>query len=70
MLEEAQAAESRRDFVSKCAIGLKEIRECHYRLRALYATVAKTDEVKDLVAEANQLVAITTTIVRDTRNKP
>ena len=27
MLEEARAAESRRDFISKCSIGLKEIRE-------------------------------------------
>src|SRR5690349_3388084 len=32
MLEEARAAE-RRDFVSKCSIGLKEIREAHGRLR-------------------------------------
>ena len=63
-----RAGESR--FVSKCAIGLKEIRECHYRLRALYATVARTDEVKELVAEANQLVAIATTIVRNTRSRP
>ena len=33
MLEEARAAESTRDFISKCNIGLKEIREAHGRLR-------------------------------------
>ena len=33
MLEEARAAESTRDFVSKCSVGLKEIREAHGRLR-------------------------------------
>jgi four helix bundle protein len=33
MLEEARAAESRRDFISKCCIGLKEAREAHVRLR-------------------------------------
>jgi len=33
MLEEARAAESKRDFISKCSIGLKEIREAHGRLR-------------------------------------
>jgi len=27
MLEEARAAESKRDFISKCSIGLKEIRD-------------------------------------------
>ena len=33
MLEEARAAESRRDFVSKCSIALKECREARGRLR-------------------------------------
>lgn len=34
MLEEARAAESDRDFISKCCIGLKECRESWTRLRA------------------------------------
>ena len=33
ILEEARGAESRRDFISKCSIGLKEARESHVRLR-------------------------------------
>jgi four helix bundle protein len=37
MLEEARAAESRRDFISKCSIGLKECREAWTRLRIVAA---------------------------------
>ena len=36
-VEEAQAAESRADFISKNNISLKEARETHYRLRLLAA---------------------------------
>jgi four helix bundle protein len=37
MLEEARAAESDRDFISKCLIGLKECRESRVRLRICVA---------------------------------
>ena len=68
MLEEARAAESRRDFVSKCCIALKECRESHVRLRVLEACrLGPTEESLDLVAEANALVAIIGAIVRNTR---
>ena len=33
MMEEARAGESTRDFISKCCIALKELREAHGRLR-------------------------------------
>jgi four helix bundle protein len=62
-LEEADAAQSRPDFVSKCSIALKEAREAHYWLRLMQAT----NEIKNvdrLVKEANELVAILTTIVK------
>jgi four helix bundle protein len=64
-LEEADAAQSRADFVSKCGIALKEARESHYWLRLLHATGQTNDE--RLTAECNELVAILTTIVRKTR---
>jgi four helix bundle protein len=61
-LEEADAAQSKPDFVSKCSISLKEAREAHYWLRILKATgKAETDR---LLGEANELIAILTTIVR------
>lgn len=34
-MEEAQAAQSRRDFIAKLAIALKEARETHYWLRLI-----------------------------------
>ena len=37
-VEEAQAAQSRADFVSKCTIALKEARETRYWLRLVTAT--------------------------------
>src|SRR5207245_324963 len=59
MLEEARAAESRRDFVSKCCIALKECRESHVRLRVIEACrLGPTDEGRDLLAEDNAPVAI------------
>ncbi len=68
MLEEARAAESRKDFIPKCAIGLKEIREAHGRLRLHEASnVGPHDEVADLRIEAGELVAIMMAIVGNSR---
>jgi len=67
-LEEARAAESRRDFVSKCAIGLKEIREAHGRLRIHEVCgIGPADDATELRDEANELVAIMTRIVANSR---
>jgi four helix bundle protein len=68
MLEEARAAESRKDFISKCSIGLKEIREAHGRLRIHEACkVGPAEEATALRVEANALVSIVTRIVGNTR---
>jgi four helix bundle protein len=70
MLEEARAAESTRDFISKCCIGLKELRESWTRLRVMEACrIGPNDRARDLVREANKLVSIVTVIVRNTRAK-
>jgi len=66
-LEEADGAQSRADFVSKCNISLKEARESHYWLRVMRAT-GKVDDDR-LLSESDELVAILTTIVRKTRAK-
>src|SRR5712691_7630781 len=61
MLEEARAGESRKDFISKCTIGLKEVREAHGRLRLHEACrVGPRDEATRLRVEANELVSIVT----------
>jgi len=70
MLEEARAAESKRDFISKCCIALKEARESHVRLRVCCRSrLGPNEEGHNLVDEANQIVSILTTIVRNTRKK-
>jgi four helix bundle protein len=70
MLEEARAAESRRDFISKCCIGLKELPESWTRLRVMETCrIGPSDMARDLVREANELVSIVTAVVRNTRAK-
>ena len=67
-LEEARGGESRRDFLSKCRISLKEARESAYRLRVLVAThVGPHEEAGALATEAIQIAAILGAIVRNTR---
>jgi four helix bundle protein len=68
MLEEARAAESRADFISKCSVGLKEVREAHGRLRTHEACgIGPIDEARNLRLEANELVSIVTRIVGNTK---
>jgi four helix bundle protein len=67
-VEEGQASQSRADFISKYSIACKEARETHYWLRLLAAAdVTPIDRLSSLIEEANQLVAILTTIVKRTR---
>ena len=66
-LEEADAGQSRADFISKCTISLKEARESHYWLRLMRAT-RKIDETYDpLLHECDRIVAVLTTIVKKSR---
>ena len=62
-LEEADAAQSKPDFISKCTIALKEARESHYWLRILQAT-KKLGNREPLLSQCNEIVAILTAIVR------
>ena len=67
-VEEGQASQSTADFVSKYSIACKEARETHYWLRLLVSSeVVPQSRLSDLIDEANQLVAILTTIVKRTR---
>jgi four helix bundle protein len=67
-LEEADAAQSRADFISKCNIALKEARETRYWLRILSHFVT-TKRLAPLIAEATEIIAVLTTIVRKTRER-
>ncbi len=65
-LEEAEAGQSKPDFISKCRIALKEARESLYWLRLFAGTeIVKPDQLAPIIQEAREIVAILTTIVRN-----
>jgi len=67
-VEEAHGGQSRADFVSKMSSACKEARETDYWLRLLAATeVLSADRLESITDEANQLVAILISIVKNTR---
>jgi len=68
MLEEARGAESDADFISKCSVGLKECRESWTRMRVCRkCKIGPAQEASALVQEANELIAIVTTIIKNKR---
>jgi four helix bundle protein len=67
-LEEAKAAYSRREFIAKNFIALKEARETLYWLRLITSCgLVSPERTQALLREADELVAILTTIVRRAR---
>ena len=70
--EEAQAGQSRADFISKTGISLKEARETHYWLRLLVAAeIVRVAQLGELVDEADQIKRILGSIVsRSRKNGP
>ena len=69
-VEEGQAGQSRADFLNKLSIACKEARETHYWLRLLAASkVIPEPRLAELLDEANQLIAILTTIIRKTKER-
>ena len=67
-VEEAQAGQSRPDFINKLFIACKEARETHYWLRLVAATeLIPEPRLTELLDEANQLIAILTTVIRRTK---
>ena len=67
-IEEAQGGQSKPDFISKMSIALKEARETQYWLRLLIASnLVPEQKLLPLKQEATELVAILTTIVKNSR---
>lgn len=67
-VEEAQSSQSRADFLSKLSISCKEARETHYWLRLISASEqAVADHMAEIVAEANEIVCILTSIIKSTK---
>jgi four helix bundle protein len=69
-IEEAQAGQSRPDFISKNSIALKEARECHYWLRLLIAAkIMPEKKLSALRDEAEELKRILGSIVVSTKRR-
>jgi len=69
-VEEAQAAQSTADFISKCSISLKEARETNYWLRLLEASGQYTgNDLRLLVRESDELARILGSIIVRTKNR-
>ena len=66
-IEEAQAAQSKADFISKMSIASKEARETNYWLRLLRDSgIVEEIEVESLLAESTTIINILTAIVKNT----
>jgi four helix bundle protein len=64
-VEEAVSAESRKDFLHKMNLALKEARESHYWLRLPKASDIETkDDLTQLLAKADELVRLLVSITR------
>ena len=67
-MEEANAGQSKPDFITKCSIALKEARETLYWLRLLVeCNLVSSERLTSLISEADEIVAILTTIVKNAR---
>jgi four helix bundle protein len=70
-LEEANAAQSKPDFIAKTRISLKEAREANYWLRLIEATEGvNVERIHPLVQESHEIVAVLTTIVKNATTPP
>ena len=69
-VEEASAAQSRKDFISKMAIASKEAREINYWLRLLRdSKLCKKIEYAQFIKESEEIIKILTSIVKTTQNQ-
>jgi len=69
-VEEASAAQSRNDFVSKMAIASKEARETKYGLRLLEAgDYLDANAARSLSDDCNELICLLTAIVQTTKGR-
>jgi four helix bundle protein len=69
-VEEAQAGQSKPDFISKYSIALKEARETVYWLRLLIATeVLPAQRLSELQNEAEELMRIIGSIIVSAKGK-
>lgn len=64
-VEEAQAGQSRKDFISKMAVASKEARETKYWLRLINEAGIAGVDVREELDDAEELIRILTAIVKN-----
>lgn len=68
-VEEAQSASSRKDFINKMTIALREAKETRYWLRIFYATEILTrDSLEPIMKECLEIVKILITIIKNSKS--
>ena len=68
-MEEADAGESKPDFIHKCTIALKEARETLFWLRLFEAEkIIESKLIADLLKECDEIVAIITIIIKNSKS--
>lgn len=64
-VEEAQAGQSKADFIAKMSIARKEARESHYWLRLLKESeIVPESQLFEIIQEADEIIRILTAIVK------
>lgn len=68
-VEKAQAAQSKKDFVNKMSIALKEVRETRYWLFHFRdGMLTSSIQIQDLLNEIEQIIRILFAIIKKTKN--
>lgn len=68
-IEEASAAQSKKDFVNKMAISSKEAHETKYWLRLIRESQIVNCDIEIYIKEINEIIKILTSIVKTSKEK-
>jgi len=68
-IEEASAAQSKKDFINKMAISSKEARETKYWLRLIKESRIVNCDVEIYIKEIDEIIKILTSIVKTSKEK-
>ncbi|HSU27649.1 MAG TPA: four helix bundle protein [Chitinophagaceae bacterium] len=67
-IEEAVAAQSRKDFISKMSIALKEARETRYWLRLLDRSQLVKQNYKEYLSKIDSIINVLVKIIKSSKN--
>ncbi len=68
-VQEATAAESRKDFIHKMSIASKEARETHYWLQLIHHSGQRYAGLAECLTEVNHIINIITKIVKTAKSR-